>query len=247
MGPRVVGQTQACQIWQLVVILLLAGFPGASKQEPPAWLAWTQGQEMLNECVRSCGEGVRPVVSLYPGICAWAVPGGRFLRTVCLSSRLGWGLGGDGLLLSGAQRHGHCLVQTGRDGVEREMATAQPLLWASVPDSLQLHSARGKVGVVGGGRTLAGHERDLALGAHCQPEHPTGAPPPASSTRGLSPPHTHPSPYPHLQGREDLNSLPSSPPRGFLGLTPGRAGCGDDLCLLGYPAVPAQLAPILGC
>lgn len=42
------------------------------------------------------------------------------------------------------------------DGVASEMVTPQPLLWGSVPDSLQLHSARGKVGVVGGGRPPSG-------------------------------------------------------------------------------------------
>lgn len=41
------GETQACQLRPL---------------QSPAWPAWAQGQGMLNECVRSCGE-VRPVIS----------------------------------------------------------------------------------------------------------------------------------------------------------------------------------------
>lgn len=109
---------------------------------------------MLNECVRSCGE-VRPVVSLPLESVPKSLVGVSSAQSVC---PLGWAGAWEetGCFSLGPRDMATVWSRLDVDGVEREMATAQPLLWASVPDSLQLHSARGKVGVVGGGRTPSG-------------------------------------------------------------------------------------------
>lgn len=90
-----------------------------------------------------------------------------------------------------------------------------------------------------GSNPLAGHERDLALGAHCQPEHPTGALIPRFLYQRLVP-ATHTLPPSPPQGREDLNSASPPPLPEALSLTPGRAGCGDDPASLGSGLSPAS-------